>query len=371
MKRIRVYLMTLAAVVLTCCSEDSEVSAQTVESTGKTLVVYYSYTGNCEQIVETLAGQIQADVMRIEPADKTQRYEANNYAIGTELLNTIKAAPNEATSYPAIDPVSVEDLSPYQNIIVVTPLWWSQMAAIMQTYLFNHSTEMSEKHVALIVSSHSSSIGGVVSDAKRLLPGVVWAGDALWINNSNHSARASMIENWLKTLNLAKKQTIMGKMYINIGSKTLPVVLDDNSATEALTAALQEGDIAYEANDYGGFEKVGSIGSMLPTEDAQTTTQPGDVVLYNGSQIVLFYGSNTWSYTRLGRIEYTSAEELEAFLKAGQGNVVVRLSASSAPTAISVVRTAVGEDVYYTMNGQRAYAPRKGLFIKNGKKVVL
>ena len=103
-----------------------------VNISAKTLVVYYSYTNNCHEIVTSLTSQIQADVMRIEPADKTQKYEANNYAIGTALLNAIKAAPNEAASYPAIDPVSITDLSQYQNIIIVTPLWWSQMAAILK-----------------------------------------------------------------------------------------------------------------------------------------------------------------------------------------------------------------------------------------------
>ena len=151
--------MLLAAMLLTACSKDDEVKAATMQEAGKTLVVYYSYTNNCHEIVTSLMSQIEADVMRIEPADKTQKYEANNYAIGTALLNAIKAAPNDAASYPAIDPVSITDLSQYQNIIIVTPLWWSQMAAIIQTYLFNYGAQMTGKHVVLIVSSHSNSIG--------------------------------------------------------------------------------------------------------------------------------------------------------------------------------------------------------------------
>ena len=82
-------LLLMATMLLTCCTKDSEVQAQTVENVGKTLVVYYSYTNNCHEIVTSLTSQIQADVMRIEPADKTQKYEANNYAIGTALLNAI------------------------------------------------------------------------------------------------------------------------------------------------------------------------------------------------------------------------------------------------------------------------------------------
>ena len=166
----------------------------------KTLVVYYSYTNSCHDIVQTLTAQIEADVMRIEPADKTQKYEANGYAIGTQLLNAIKAAPGDAASYPAIDPVAITDLSPYQTIIIVTPLWWSQMAAIMQTYLFHHGGEMASKNVGLIVSSASSGISGVVSDCKRLVPSASYFSESLWINNSNRSNRSTLIQNWLTAI---------------------------------------------------------------------------------------------------------------------------------------------------------------------------
>ena len=198
---MRQILVILAAMLLMCCSSESDVKAETTQATanmGKTLVVYYSYTGNCREIVNSLTAQIEADVLEIQPAEKGLQYEANNYALGTQLLNAIKANPNDASSYPAIDPVNVS-LSDYENTIIVTPLWWSQMAAIMQTYLFNYCAQMAGKTVAMIVSSHSSGISGVVADAQRLLPDVTWAGDALWINASNHSNRSSLIQNWLPT----------------------------------------------------------------------------------------------------------------------------------------------------------------------------
>ena len=302
--------------------------AATVQEAGKTLVVYYSYTGNCKQIVESLTAQIQADMMRIEPADKTQKYEANNYAIGTQLLNAIKANPNDAASYPAIDPVSITDLSQYQNIIIVTPLWWSQMAAIMQTYLFNYSAQMAGKNVALIVSSHSSGISGVVADAERLVKNVTWMGDALWINASNHSNRASLIQNWLPTLNFAEKQTTMNKMYITIGGVTQPATLVDNAATQALVERLKDGAVTVTLNSSGDFEIWGALGFSLPTSNEQINAQPGDVILYNGSNICIFYGTNSWSYTRLGKIDGLSESELRTFLKAGEGNITVTLSLS-------------------------------------------
>ena len=113
---------------------------------------------------------------------------------------------------------------------------------------------------------------------------------------------------------------------ITVSGKSLPVKIEDNEATKALVAALRTASITYEAEDYGGFEKVGALGRSLPTSNAQITTQPGDVILYSGNQIVLFYGSNSWSYTRIGKMEYGSLDELKTFLKAGQGKISVTLS---------------------------------------------
>ena len=113
---------------------------------------------------------------------------------------------------------------------------------------------------------------------------------------------------------------------ITVSGKSLPVKIVDNEATKALVAALREASISYEADDYGGFEKVGPLGRSLPTGNAQITTQPGDVILYSGNQIVLFYGSNSWSYTRIGKMEYGSLDELKSFLKAGEGKIKVTLS---------------------------------------------
>jgi hypothetical protein len=113
---------------------------------------------------------------------------------------------------------------------------------------------------------------------------------------------------------------------ITVSGKSLPVKIEENEATKALVAALREASITYEADDYGGFEKVGALGRSLPTNNSQITTQPGDVILYSGNQIVLFYGTNSWSYTRIGKMEYGTLDELKSFLKAGQGKISVTLS---------------------------------------------
>lgn len=199
MKRIIFFFILLLAVSLTAVQ-------------AKTLVVYYSYTGNCEAIANALSNQITADVLEIEPAEKGLRYEANNYALGTQLLNAIKANPNDASSYPAIDPVSVS-LSDYQNIIIVTPLWWSQMAALMQTFLFNYGTQMAGKNIGLIVSSASSGISGVEADCKRLVPDGNYYSKSLWIRSSQVGNASSLISEWLQQINFTDKSSKMAKRY--------------------------------------------------------------------------------------------------------------------------------------------------------------
>ena len=162
----------------------------------KKLVAYYSYTNNVRTIVNELATQKDVDVVEIQPAEEGLDYAANNYELGTQLLNAIKAAPNDASSYPAIKPVSV-DLTQYDDIIIATPLWWSQMAAPMQTFLFHNGAAMAGKNIWMIVSSASSDISGVVADAERLIPNGVFQSNKLWIRSSQVPQAASMLNTWL------------------------------------------------------------------------------------------------------------------------------------------------------------------------------
>ena len=93
------------------------------------------------------------------------------------------------------------------------------------------------------------------------------------------------------------------KMNVQIGDHTFTATLEDNQAVAELAEMMEEGPVTITLDDYGGFEKVGSLGRSLTANNSQTTTTAGDIVLYNGSNIVMFYGSNSWSYTRLGKID--------------------------------------------------------------------
>ena len=113
-------------------------------------------------------------------------------------------------------------------------------------------------------------------------------------------------------------------MIMKIGDTKVNVEWEDNQAVEALRDMAKDGDITIQMSMYGGFEQVGSIGQSLPRDDKQTTTSSGDIVLYSGNQMVVFYGSNSWSYTRLGHISDKDEAEMADLLS--QGDVTITIS---------------------------------------------
>ena len=111
-------------------------------------------------------------------------------------------------------------------------------------------------------------------------------------------------------------------IYAHIGDRTLTVLPENNSSAAAFIDLLKKGDLTVNMRDYGGFEKVGPLGTSLPTNDERITTAPGDVILYQGNQITIYYGVNTWSFTRLGKVQNLTQSELIAALGRGDPTVV-------------------------------------------------
>lgn len=110
---------------------------------------------------------------------------------------------------------------------------------------------------------------------------------------------------------------------MKINDEAVIVVWEENESVAALKEILLEQALSIQMSMYGGFEQVGPFGTSLPRNDKQTTTQAGDIVLYSGNQMVVFYGSNSWAYTRLGKITDKSEMELEELL--GNGDVTITL----------------------------------------------
>ena len=126
-------------------------------------------------------------------------------------------------------------------------------------------------------------------------------------------------------MNAMAEETQMENLSLMMVIDETPVQVEweANASVDALKALAQEAPIVIQMSMYGGFEQVGSIGQSLPRNDQQTTTHAGDIVLYSGNQLVVFYGSNSWAYTRLGRIVDKTPNELKAMM--GNGNVTITI----------------------------------------------
>ncbi|WP_242826868.1 cyclophilin-like fold protein [Lachnobacterium bovis] len=112
---------------------------------------------------------------------------------------------------------------------------------------------------------------------------------------------------------------------VTVGSSSFIVNLEDNETAKALRKMITDEDLTISASNYGGFEKVCQLGKTLPRNDKQITTKAGDVMLYSGNQIVFFYGANSWSYTKIGKVEASSIEKLESVLSGSETEVILSI----------------------------------------------
>ena len=126
---------------------------------------------------------------------------------------------------------------------------------------------------------------------------------------------------------ISEEQTEEGEdtmLQLQIGEHTLTAALEENSSAEALKELLKNGPVTVEMEDYANMEKVGSLGTSLPRNDVPTVTEAGDLILYQGNSFVIYYDTNSWTFTRLGKINGVSGEALKEIL--GSGDVSVTLS---------------------------------------------
>ena len=270
------------------------------------LVAYFSCTGNTERIAGYIAGSLAASTYRITP--EVPYTDADlNYG-DSDSRTTLEQ--NDPDARPAISG-RVEDMDAYDVIFLGYPIWWGQAPKIL--YTFVESYDLSGKTIVPFCTSGSSGIGSSVADLSRSAP------DAVWLEGRRFagSTDSGTVADWVRGLDLEGKE---GNMKLTIGETEVPVTWEDNPSVAALRRLLP---LTIQMSMYGGFEQVGPIGQSIERNDAQMTTSCGDIVLYAGNQIVIFYGSNSWSYTPLGHVDL-SGREMEALL--GSGDVAVTLS---------------------------------------------
>ncbi len=277
-----------------------------------TLVIYFSRTGNTEKIAQYLIGLTDADSYVIEAAvpytDADIKYQDDNCRANKEQ--------NDKTVRPEIaNPIA--SIDSYDTIFLGYPIWWGQEPRIIDTFL--ESYDFSDKTVIPFCTSGSSGIGTSEKNIKEL----VLIGNQLAGRRFPASATKDDVKAWYDTLPLNNEKSD-NKPKISVNGTELTATLADSTAAKELAEKLKAEPVTVTLNEYGGFEKVGKLPWSLTKTDESIVTEAGDIMLYQGNQMTIFYNSNSWSYTKLGHIDNITGEELAKLF--GEGNITVTLS---------------------------------------------
>lgn len=210
------------------------------------------------------------------------------------------AAPAAAAEAPAYD------ASSYDSEPMAEAAYEAEEAdAVMEEGALTEAEAAADEAPAL--NAEADSVQSVGSDKKNSLTA------------DTYSSKNAVREN---ETDMAKQEE-GAAMILTIGDKAVDVDWEDNDAVRALKELASSGPLTIDMSMYGGFEQVGSIGMSLPSDDEQISTEIGDIVLYSSDQIVVFYGSNTWSYTRLGKITGLSDSEIKDLLSRGDVSITI------------------------------------------------
>ena len=282
---------------------ETEATSETATGSGP-LVIYFSATGTTKGIAESIASITGADLYEITAAvpytDEDRDWTNSDSRCSVEQ-NDSSVRPEISSS-----PVSLES---YKTIYIGYPIWFGQEPRIMDTFVESYIFE----GVTVIPFCTSGSSGSGQSGQNLAAN----AGSGKWLEGKRFAGSASEeeIKEWIDSM--------QGEMVLMINGTEVPVTWEENGSVKEL-AGIADGGLTIEMSMYGGFEQVGPIGRNITAEDEQITTAPGDIVLYSGDQIVIFYGSNTWSYTRLGVIDLPE-QEIADLLSNGDAKVSIAI----------------------------------------------
>lgn len=281
-----------------------------IRSETKILVAYFSCTGTTEKVAEKIADKTNGTLYKIVP-QTPYTSEDLNYGNPNSRTSIEQNDENFRTEMAG----KIENFEDFDVIFIGYPIWWGKAPKIIYTFLEEY--DFGGKTVIPFCTSGSSGIDSSIPPLKAITP------NATFSDGKRFSSRVSDedIVKWINDLNIMKNKDTL---YIKIGENILEAELAENSSAAALTELLKDKDITIEMHDYGDFEKVGEIGTNLPVNDERITTAAGDLILYQGNKFVIYYDTNSWNFTRLGKIKNISATELKNIL--GENNVTVTLT---------------------------------------------
>ncbi len=341
----RAHAATRAQVAVALYNALKDRGGVPAKETGKILVAYFSCTGNTRSVAETVQAVTGGALFEIVPA---KAYTSADLNYNTDCRANAEQQDDHARPSIANDCV-VEDMDAYDVVFLGYPIWWGIPPKIVRT--FAESYDLSGKTVVPFCTSGGSGFSD--EGLPELAP------DANWLTGRrlNGASRAD-VEEWVAGLDLPKQEeNTMKKLTLSFNGHTYSATLADNSSAQAFAQLLKSGPLTVSAHDYGSFEKVGDLGTSLPRNDEQITTSPGDIILYQGDQITVYYAQNSWSFTRLGRIDDPSG--LQEALGDGDVEITFQLTdgeGNTGPFDLAAGQVTLNSGYVMPINGLGTYS---------------
>ncbi len=254
-----------------------------------TLVAYFSVTNHTEALAKFAQKHLECDLFEIVP---TQEYTGEDIDYNSDCRANREQ--NDETARPQIKN-KIEDMSKYDTIVLGYPIWWAQAPKIMYTFI--ESYDFTNKTILPFCTSGSSPIGSSATNLAKSAPKANWLEGKRFAAGTNKETFNSWLDENIK------KDTNNMNLYID--NQKVDVTWEDNDSVKELKTVLP---LSINMHEYGGFEQTGSIGKSITRNDVQLDVVPGDIVLYSGNQISVFYNSSSWSYTKLGHINLSNHE---------------------------------------------------------------
>ena len=282
-------------------------SVDAVSSASLTVNGDKSTTGNAEQIAKWIQEETGGDLFLIQTE--------YTYPMDYEQAVEVGEGQDMDGYHPALAS-HVEDISRYDTIYLIYPIWHYTLS--VPTCSFLDEYDLSGKVVYAYAANAGSGFADSIERIQELEPdAAVKEGIAVSQNEMENAKNAVLSTVREQKTEFKSTEQENAGINIQIGDTRLTATLEENESVEALRELLKSGGLTIQFSEYGGFEQVGDIGTSLPRNDVETTTSAGDIVLYSGNQLVMFYGSHSWAYTKIGKID--STQDLQEIL--GNGSV--------------------------------------------------
>ena len=282
----------------------------------KILVAYFTWSGNTETLADRIQEKTGGTKFKIETV---KAYPQDYSGVYDEAMKE-----KQENARPELK-TTVDGMAGYDTVFIGYPVWHGDAPMAVRTFL--ESYDFTGKKVIPFCSSGSSSPETSFASVRASAAGAEVL-DGFWTRGADVANASGNINQWIDRLGILQKngeeEIMADRIYITAGDTVFTATLASNSSAGALKDLLLQGPLTIHMNDYASMEKVGPVGTDLPRNDEHIVTEAGDIILYQGNSLVIYYDTNTWNFTRIGKIEGVSKDQLLSAM--GNGDVTVTIT---------------------------------------------